>query len=125
MKGAWRMLFGLVAVLGLVVAIQAADKEETLKGTITCAKCDLKIQKGKCATVIVVAKEKDKKDKEGKDKESKDTIYYFVTDSHKEYHSDICKMPKKGTVTGEVSEKDGKKWIKVSKLEYEKEKKDK
>jgi hypothetical protein len=117
MKVAWRMLLGLVAVFGVIVVVQAADKEETLKGTITCAKCDLKVKDlTKCATVIKVAA------KDKKDKDSKDTIYYFVTESHKEYHGDICKTPKKGTVTGTVSEKDGKKMVKVSKLEYEKEK---
>ena len=116
MKVAWRVLFGLVALFAVVVAIQAADKEETLKGMITCAKCDLKVEK-KCATVIKVEKDK-------KDKDSKETVYYFDSDSHKKYHGDICKTPTKGTVTGTVSEKDGKKTVKVSKLEYE-EKKDK
>jgi len=118
MKVAWRMMFGLVAIFALVIAIQAADKEETLKGTVTCAKCDLKIEKKSCATVIVVAKDK-------KDKESKETVYYFDTDSHKKYHKPICMEPKKGMVTGIVSEKDGKKTIKVSKVEYDEKEKDK
>jgi hypothetical protein len=118
MKVAWRTLFGLLAIFAVVVAVQAADKEVTLKGTITCAKCDLKVEGlTKCATVIKVAKDK-------KDKDSKETIYYFDTASHKKYHGDICKTPTKGTVTGTVEEKGDKKTIKVSKLEYE-EKKDK
>ena len=38
MKAAWPMMLGLVAILALVVvSVQAADKEETLKGTVTCA----------------------------------------------------------------------------------------
>ena len=63
--------------------------------------------------------------KDKKDKDSKDVVYYFDTDSHKTYHGDICKTPKKGTVTGTVSEKDDKKIVKVSKLEYDEKDKDK
>ena len=47
MKSAWATAVGLVAILALVVGVQAQDKkdkEETLKGTITCAKCDLKVE---------------------------------------------------------------------------------
>jgi len=121
MKVAWRMTLGLMALFAVIVAVQAddKDKEKTLKGTITCAKCDLKVEGlTKCATVIKVAKDK-------KDKDSKDTVYYFDSKSHKEYHPDICKTPKKGTVTGVVSEKDGKHTIKVSKVEFDEKDKDK
>ena len=101
-------MLGLVAILGLVVCVQAADKEETLKGTITCAKCDLKVKgQDSCATVIKVTKD------------GKDTIYYFDTKGHKKYHSNVCKEAKKGEVTGTVSEKDDKKIITVSKVEYD------
>src|SRR5262249_60033159 len=45
---------GLAVAMIVTVGIRAAeDKEETLKGTITCAKCDLKKEKA-CATAIVV-----------------------------------------------------------------------
>ncbi len=115
MRAAWSMALGLVAVLVLAVSVQADDekkKEETLKGTITCAKCDLK-EEGvkKCATVIKVTKD------------GKDTLYYFDSKAEKDYHSDICKKAKKGEVTGTVSEKDGKKTIKVSKVKYDDDKK--
>jgi hypothetical protein len=100
------MLLGLAVALVLVVAIQADDKEKTLKGTITCAKCDLK-KEAKCATVISV--------KEG----GKDVVYYFDADSHKTNHKTICQEAKKGSVTGTVSEKDGKHTVKVSKVEFE------
>ncbi len=69
-------------------------------------------------TGIVVAKDK-------KDKDSKDTIYYFDTDSHKKYHKPVCMEAKKGTVMGVVSEKDGKKIVKVTKVEYDEKEKDK
>ena len=81
------------------------DKEEkTLKGTITCAKCDLGVE-SKCATVIKV--------KEG----DKDVVYYLDQKSDKANHSKICKTPKEGTVTGTVSEKDGKKVVTATKVE--------
>src|SRR5690349_7731829 len=108
MKARWPMMVGLVAILALVVSVQAddKDKEKTIKGTITCAKCDLKIKgQDKCATVIKVKEE------------GKDTVYYFDSKGNKQYHMDICKKAKKGEVTGTVSEKDGKKIITVSKLE--------
>ena len=105
MKAALKVGLSLVAVLGFLALAQADDKkEETLKGTITCAKCDLDIAKdGKCHTVIKV----------------KDNVYWFAKDS-KNPHKQICKQAKEGTVTGVVSEKDGKKWIKATKVEFDK-----
>jgi hypothetical protein len=89
-----------------VSLLAAADKKEvTLKGTITCAKCDLK-QSDKCATVIKV--------NEG----GTDVVYWFDSASHKKNHKAICMEPKAGTVTGTVSEKGGKKWITVTKLDF-------
>jgi hypothetical protein len=87
-----------------VSGVQAAD-EKTLSGKITCAKCDLKKEKA-CATVIV-AKDGDK-----------ETVYYFDSDSSKKYHKEICTESKDGKVIGTVSEKDGKHWVKVTKVEF-------
>src|SRR5262249_6226461 len=43
MKVAFSTVLGLAVVLALVVKVQARDdKEVTLQGSITCAKCDLK-----------------------------------------------------------------------------------
>jgi hypothetical protein len=96
-----------VCLVGLATIARADDKEVTLKGDITCAKCDLKLA-DKCATVIKV-------------KESgKDVVYYFDEAGHKKYHSKVCTESKEGAVTGKVSEKDGKKIITVSKVEYKK-----
>jgi|SRR5207302_2775934 len=97
-------VFGLA--LALVVGVQAQDdKEVTLKGTITCAKCDLKLEKA-CHTVIKV--------KEG----DKDVVYYFDKDASKKNHKEICTTPKEGSVTGVKGEMDGKKTIKVTKVEF-------
>ena len=107
MKVAWRMALGLVALFAVIVAVQAddKDKEKTLKGTITCAKCDLK-KEDKCMTVIKV-KEDDK-----------DVVYYLDDKSGKANHKKICTEAKEGTVKGKVSERDGKKIITATKVEF-------
>src|SRR5262245_52893167 len=106
MRVACTLVLCLVVVCGLVAGARAEDKEVTLKGTITCAKCDLKKEKA-CATVSSV-KEMDK-----------DVVYYFDADSHKKHHKAICTEAKKGSVVGKVSEKDGKKVVTVSKVEFD------
>src|SRR5262245_13977733 len=103
------MFSGLRVLCGLALGLQADDKkqdakEEKLTGSITCAKCDLK-KSDKCATVIKVTKD------------GKDTVYYFDAKADKDNHQGICKGAKRGTVTGTVSEKDGKKTVTVSKVE--------
>jgi hypothetical protein len=106
MRNALPMVLGLVSLFLLSVGLQAqADNEVTLKGTITCAKCDLKLA-DKCETVIKV------------EKDGKDVVYYFDTASHKKNHGKICQTPMPGTVKGTVSEKDGKKIIKVSQVTF-------
>src|SRR3954464_5016184 len=100
MKAAWSMPLGLVALLVLVLGLQADDKKEvTLKGTILCAKCSLN-ETPKCTNAIKVKED------------GKDVVYYFNDKGAKEsYHKAICQSEKEGTVTGTVSEKDGKKTI--------------
>src|SRR5947209_16947018 len=106
MKIALSLLLGLVAVLALTLTVRAQEgKEVTLKGTITCAKCDLK-QSDKCATVIKV------------EEDGKDVVYYFDPASGKKNHSKICTSPMPGTVKGTVSEKDGKKVVKVTHVDF-------
>ena len=101
----------LAVIVGVVsfVAVQAEDKKEevTLKGTLMCGKCALKETK-KCTTVIQV-------------KEGDKTVTYYLDDKGhgEEYHENVCGGDKKeGTVIGTVTEKDGKKWIKPSKVEF-------
>ena len=108
MRTAFSFVLSLVALSFLVLGLKAEDKKEvTLKGEIMCAKCELKEAK-KCQTVIVV-KEDDK-----------DVTYYFKDKGTKEeYHEAVCGGGRKeGSVKGTVSEKDGKKWITPSKVEY-------
>src|SRR5687768_11305272 len=105
MKLAVTAVLSLALIFTFVIGVQAAEKE--LKGNITCAKCELK-EKGlkKCATVIVVKEE------------GKDVVYYFDPAADKKHHGKICTTPTEGTVKGEVSEKNGKKIVKVSKVEW-------
>lgn len=110
MRVLFSTLLVLTAACALVAGSQAQDKKEaTLKGTILCAKCALKEAK-KCQTAIQV--------KEG----GKDVTYYFDDKGHAEaYHEAVCGGERKeGTVTGAVSVKDGKKWVKPAKVEYAK-----
>lgn len=112
MKAALLKLLSVTLVLGLVLVATAEDKkdeEKTLKGTLTCAKCELK-EADKCHTVIKV-KEKDK---------DKDVVYWLDEASSKKNHREICTEAKKGSVKGVVSEKDGKKWVKASEVKFEK-----
>ena len=97
------------AALLVAVGTEAGEKEKkvTLKGKITCNKCDL----GKsevCETVIVV-KEKDK-----------DVVYFFDKAGHKKHHSAVCTESKNGTVEGTVAEADKKKVITVTKVTFDK-----
>lgn len=76
----------------------------TLKGTATCAKCDLGTEK-ECASVLQV-------------KEDGKTVTYHLTGKvDKVWHKKICKTPKEVKMTGTVSEKDGKKTLDVSEIE--------
>ena len=93
----------LAAAALVVPAVRAEDKEETLKGKVCCLKCELKMA-DKCHTVIKVD----------------DKVYLFDDESHKKYHGDTCTEAKEGTVTGVVSKKDDKMYVKVTKLEYKK-----
>ena len=108
MKTAWSMLAAVALLFAFTVSATAEDKDKaepkkvTLKGTICCAKCELKLQ-DKCGTVIKV----DKK------------VYYFDADSNKKYHKKICTEPMKGTVTGTVAKKDDKMIITVTALKFD------
>jgi hypothetical protein len=115
MNGRVSMRIAVVLALGLaVVALVAgpgmcADKVVTLKGTIMCAKCELQ-EPGKCQTVIRVKEE------------GKEVTYYFKDKGSKEeYHENVCGGGRQeGSVVGTVTEKDGKKWITPTKVQYAK-----
>jgi hypothetical protein len=100
MKFVATLVLAVAAVAVSLTSTRAADeKEVTLKGTILCAKCELKETKA-CANAIRVKEE------------GKDVVYYFKDKGAKEpYHKACCAAPVEGSVKGVVAEKDGKKWI--------------
>jgi len=103
MRAALSVVVGLAVVLVVSARISGADKEVTLKGTILCAKCELK-ETEKCTNAIRVKED------------GKEVVYYFDDKGNKEsYHKKICQKTAEGSVTGTVSEKDGKKYIKPAK----------
>jgi hypothetical protein len=108
------MLVGLLAIFAVVAITQAEDKKEdkkgkevTLKGTLVCGKCTLK-ETTDCSNVLQV-------------KEGGKTVNYYLDDKGKKepYHKGICPPDsmKDATVTGTVTEKDGKKHIKATKVD--------
>ena len=110
MKTVLSLCLALAVALCFTVGIRADDsKPVTVKGTIMCAKCELK-QAKKCQTVVVV-------------KEDGKEVTYFFKDkgASEEHHEPVCGGGKKeGTVTGVVMSENGKKWIKPDKVEYSK-----
>jgi len=101
----------IAALLFTAVVAHAADpKPVTLTGSVGCAMCVFKVEKD-CHTAIKVTEA------------GKDVIYLFDAAADKKYHAPVCKEAKPGKVTGVVSEKDGKKYITVSSVEYTAEKK--
>ena len=109
MKTFGTLVLGLaaVALLGLTAWAEDKkdDKEVTLKGTLTCGKCDLKMADA-CANVLKVTEKVDGKDKE---------VIYWLKDEGKSEKYHACTKPKKASVTGIVSKKDDKMWITPSK----------
>ena len=107
MKSAWSVVVALMVICLFVAGTPAQEKEATLKGTILCAKCALK--EAKTCTTAIVVKDGDKK-----------VTYYLKDKGMKEaYHEEVCGGDRKeGTVTGTVTEKEGKKWITPKKVEY-------
>ena len=111
------MIRALSVALALAVGfgsagpVRADDKpaEVKLTGTLVCAKCKLKAEGVKKCTNALQVKEGEK------------TVTYLLEDkgTGEGYHEDLCGGGEKANVTvvGKVSEKDGKKWVKPSKVE--------
>ena len=119
-----RIVFGIVfslLVVTLVARGNAADKQKpaevqkpaeatdaqksvTLGGQIGCGHCVFNVTKS-CADVIRVKEN------------GKDVFYLFAEDPSRKHDTAMCDSVRDAKVTGVVSEKDGKKTIKVSKIE--------
>jgi len=108
MKTMLRIAMATALVLAVVSMARAA--ETTLSGTMVCAKCTLKkADATKCQDVLVV-----------KDDKGTATEYYIAKNAAADEAGHQCKKEAKATVTGTVSEKDGRMWIEASKIDKEK-----
>jgi RecG-like helicase len=106
-----KSLLAALAVAGLSMTLafnsRAAD-EKTVTGEGKCAKCALK-ETDECQNVVQV--------KEG----DKTVTYYLVqNDISKEFHKNVCKGPKKISVTGTVKEVSGKMELTPTKIDLAK-----
>ena len=98
-----KLILSLSAIV-FATALTASAEEVTLSGKATCAKCDLKTAT-KCQNVLQVTTA------------GKTTTYELMGDKSTAFHKQVCSESKEATVTGTVSEKDGKKIITVAKIE--------
>ena len=95
-----------VALLAFVAA-PAIAADEVLTGSLLCAKCSLKkADAHECQDVLVVTDPKGAK-----------TEYYVTKNEVAEKAGEACMQEVKATVTGSVSQKDGKTWLTPSKIE--------
>lgn len=106
------LLLALAGVFALSLSGVADDKKDVkMEGELVCPKCVLK-EADKCGNAFQVKKD-------GK------TVTYYLDDkgAQETYHKACCQGAAKATLTGgEITEKDGKKWIKGAKVEVTKEK---
>jgi hypothetical protein len=104
------LVAGMCVMLGLATAgLARAAEEVTLNGTLMCAKCSLKKADAKECQDVLVTKEEGGKTGE----------YYIAANEVSKKFGHTCKGEAAATVTGTVSEKDGKKWIAPSKMTKE------
>jgi hypothetical protein len=101
------ILAGFVALMFLATAVSSFAEDSdtvTITGMGKCAKCALH-QSDKCQNVVEV------------EKDGKTETYWLTGKKSKDFHHDnLCQESKKVTVTGTVTEKDGKKEMKVSEI---------
>jgi hypothetical protein len=102
----------MIATLGaLAVAGRAfAAADDTFKGEMVCAKCYLKRPDAKeCQDVLMV-----------KDAKGATSEFYITKNTVATESGEACMEPVAATITGTVSEKDGRKWLTASKIVKEK-----
>ena len=97
----------VIAAFTLLFAGPIIAAEEVLKGTLVCAKCGLKkADAQECQDVLLV--------EDGKG----NTVEYYITKNEvAEKSGEACTLKVPATVTGAVSEKDGKTWLTPTKIE--------
>lgn len=97
----------LALLVGAVSLLSAAAEEVTLSGTVVCAKCSLKKADAKECQDVLVAK----------DDTGATAEYYIAANEVSKKFGHTCRGEVTASVTGTVTEKDGKKWIAPSKME--------
>lgn len=102
------LLWLSLAVMLLVPMRPAfAAVDETLNGTLVCAKCALKkADAHECQDVLVVT-----------DAAGARTEFYITKNDVAEKAGEACTQEIRATVTGTVTEKDGRKWLTASRIE--------
>ena len=104
------MKLTFAAALSLALTSFTATAEK-IEGEAQCVRCSLKKSDG-CQTAIVTKKD------------GTETVYWVATSDEDlddtELHADICTKAKPVTAEGTVTEKDGKKILKLSKFELKK-----
>lgn len=104
-----RSMIRLAVTVGVVVAIvaPALATEETYRGSLMCAQCTLKkADAHECQDVLVVTNASGAK-----------TEYYITKNEVAQKAGEACTQEIEATVTGTVSQKDGKTWLSPSKIE--------
>ena len=94
------LLMSLFASSLLFTAVQAEEK--TFEGEMSCAKCNLK-QADSCEDTLKVG----------------DTLYLLEEGGKRKTSEHVCSGASKAKVTGKVEERDGKKFLVVSKIVVE------
>ena len=102
-----RLALCLAVICAVVSPLRAA--EQTLDGTLVCAKCYLKKADAKeCQDILIVGPD------------GKQTEYYISKNTVAKESGEVCTMQVKARVTGTVSQKNGKTWLTPSKIEKQK-----
>lgn len=88
-------------------AVASAKADETFKGTLVCAQCGLKKPDAhECQDVLLVD-----------DGKGNTAEYYITKNDVAQKSGEACTLKIPATVTGTVSQKDGKTWLIPSKIE--------
>lgn len=100
-------LRALVAMLAISLVSPALAADTVFEGTLVCAMCGLKKKDAtQCQDVLLVP-----------DGSGGQSEYYITKNDVAREAGEVCTAQIKATVTGTVSERDGKTWLTPSKIE--------
>jgi hypothetical protein len=102
-----RVRFALIAAIVAVLTLPVLAADEVFEGTLVCAMCGLKKPDAvACQDVLLVS------DGSGGQRE-----YYITKNEVAKAAGEACTSKIKATVTGSLSEQEGKTWLTPSKIE--------